>query len=132
MKPPRISTRLAALARLDPQPLRQLVGIRIQTARPFGHLELHLDGVGPQILANGVPRQASATLDLADGHVLPEVPPANDAQQLHVDHSDNPDGSVGDVGQTRVISWRKLRTSPGQISVQLNNLHHELFVLFAP
>jgi hypothetical protein len=43
-------------------------------------------------------------LDLADRHLLPVMPPANDAQQLHVDHSDNPDSSVGYVGHTRVIS----------------------------
>jgi hypothetical protein len=47
MKPPRRSTRLAAFARLDPQPLRQFVSIRVQAAWALRHLEPHLDGVGP-------------------------------------------------------------------------------------
>ena len=45
MKPPRVSTRLATLARLDPQPLRQFVGKRVQAAGPLRHLEFHLDGI---------------------------------------------------------------------------------------
>ena len=45
---------------------------------------------------------------------------SDNAQQLHVDHSDSPDDSVGAVGQTRVISQRELWPSPGQISMQLN------------
>ena len=122
MEPPRIATSFATLARFDPQPRRQLVGIRIQAARPLRHLEFHLDGVGPQILADCVPRQACPPLDLADRHVLSVMPPANDAQQLHVDRSNNPDDAVGEVAQTRVISQRKLRPSPGQISMQRNNL----------
>ena len=101
---PRCPTCLAALARLDPQPLRQHVGERIQAARTLRHLEPHLHSIRPQVLTDGVPRQARAPLDLADGHVLPVMPPANDAQQLHVDHSDNPDREAGERGQTRVIS----------------------------
>ena len=120
VQPPRGPARLATLGHLRLQPARQLVGERVQAAGALRHLEPHLHGVRPQILADGVPRQASAAPDLADGQMLPVMPPANDTQQLHVDHSDTPDREAGERGQTRVKSRRKLRPSPGQISTQLN------------
>ena len=57
---------LARLARLRPQPGRQLVGEGIQLARPLRNLERRLDRPRPQVLADRVPRQTRPPRDLPD------------------------------------------------------------------
>jgi len=47
---------LARFAGLMPQPARQLLGKRVQLARPMGTLELRLHNVRPQIFADRIPR----------------------------------------------------------------------------
>jgi hypothetical protein len=96
----------APLPRRHHQPPRQLVGKRVQPARAPGHLEPHLHRVRPQILADRIPRQPGPPLDLPDRCLIPVTPPADHAQQLHVDHSDNPDRLIEERGQTGVHPWR--------------------------
>ncbi len=93
--PSKLLRYIATLSRLDQQPRRQLVATRVQAAWVLRHLEPYLDSVGPQVFADGVPRQARPPFDLADQHVLPVKPPANDAEQLHVDLAADLDDSVG-------------------------------------
>src|SRR3954452_9384934 len=99
VNPPHGPAPLASLARLNPQPFRELVGERVQAARTLGNPEPPLHGVRPQVLADRVPRQARPPLDLADRYAIPVMPPADHAQQLHVDHSDNPDHPVEEVNR---------------------------------
>lgn len=57
---------LAGLLGLRPQPGRQSVGKRIELARSLRNLELRLSTVNAQILANGIPGQASPAANLPD------------------------------------------------------------------
>ena len=51
---------------LGPQPTGQLLGKRIELARPLGNLEFKLNLPGAQVLADRVARQTRATFDLPD------------------------------------------------------------------
>ena len=71
---------LARAASLDPQPTRQLLGKRVQLARPISNLEPRLYRPAAQILADRIARQPSASLYLPDRHPLTEMPAPDYAQ----------------------------------------------------
>ena len=71
---------LARLAGVDPQPRRQLLRKRVQLARPNWNLELRLDRIRPQVLADRVARQSRAPFNLSDRDVLTEMPASNYTQ----------------------------------------------------
>ena len=81
------SSLLARLPGLGLQPARQLLGKRIQLARPLRCREHRLDRPFLQILLDGVPRQPGPARDLADRQSQPQSQLPDDVQKPHVDHS---------------------------------------------
>jgi len=77
---PLLLARLDRLACLNPQPTRQLLGIRVQLAWPVGLLENRLHRIGTQIFADRVARQAGTPLDLVNGYALPKMPAADQTE----------------------------------------------------
>ena len=71
---------LARLPRLLPQHLRQLVGVRVQLARPVRDVELRFDAVRAQVFADRVPRQPRAPRYLSDREMISITPASDDAQ----------------------------------------------------
>ena len=71
---------LARLPRLLPQHMRQLVGVRVQLARPVRDVELRLDAVRAQVFADRVPRQPRAPRYLPDREMVSIMPASDDAQ----------------------------------------------------
>ena len=71
---------LARLPRLLPQHMRQLVGMRIQLARPVRDVELRLLAVRAQVFADRVPRQPRAPRYLSDREMVSKMPASDDAQ----------------------------------------------------
>ena len=95
----RCAALLSRLARLHPEPRRQLLGKRVEVARPVGNLELRLHGARPQVLADRIARQSCPPLDLPDRHPLAEMPTSDNAQKCHVDHSMIPRSKCQGEGQ---------------------------------
>jgi Transposase zinc-binding domain len=62
------------------QPTRQLLGKRVQLARPCRNLKHRLHRTAAQILADRVARQTRPPLDLADRHPLTKMPPPDYTQ----------------------------------------------------
>jgi hypothetical protein len=130
----------ARLAGLDPQPVCEFVGKRIELARPIWDFELRLDSLGPKIFADRIPRQTGAPRNRPNGNLIPKRPAPDDTQQRHVDHSMPPavrsrgrfeHGSIlsGNFQPTRVRSrWKS--TNPALIS-NLTFLNIVLFLCAA-
>ena len=71
---------LTRLPRLQPQHMRQLIGIRVQPARPVGNTELRLFAVRAQVPAHRIARQTCAPRYLSDREMVSKMPAPNDAQ----------------------------------------------------
>lgn len=74
-------------AGIRPKPSCQSLGEGIELAGAIRRPENRLHRLGPQVLADGVPQQASPTGDRPDRQVFPEMPTPDNAQQGHVQHS---------------------------------------------
>ena len=111
---------LAGFCSLGLQPGCELVGERVELARPIRHCELRLDRASLQILLDGVPGQSGPTRNLADRQLLPKSQPADDIQKSHVDHSAVPRRSMHAGRVTWVKSQRKSGANSGQFQVEIN------------
>jgi hypothetical protein len=67
-------------AGIRPQPGCQPLGEGIQFTGAIGRPEKGLHCLGPQVLADGVPRQAGPPRNRADRQLLPEMPTPDNAQ----------------------------------------------------
>src|SRR3954463_9682947 len=74
-------------------------------------LKLWLYLLRPQIFADGVPRHTKPPRNLPDRHMLTLMPPADDAQKCHVQHSRRP----------RLVQTGE-RSNMGQFSVEKSGL----------
>ena len=97
---------LARPAPLSPQPRRKLLGIWVQLAWPVRHMKLRLNDIRAKIFADRVPRHTSTPRNLPDRHMLALMPPADNAQKRHVQHSVRPrhfqTGKQSNMGQISV------------------------------
>ena len=71
---------LARAASLDPQPTRQLLGERVQLARPVGRLEPGLNRARTKVLADRIARQSGPSLNLPYRHPFTKMPAPDYAQ----------------------------------------------------
>jgi hypothetical protein len=103
-------------AGIRPQPGGQPLGKRIQLAGPIGCPEHRLHRLGPQVLADGVPRQAGPAGDRADRQVLPKC-----QRRITLNNAmSNTPAAPAQKAEASVRTWVnsqwQLHPTPGQVS----------------